>query len=321
MAGNWRRAVWIAASVAVVPVAAVATWWLAGDQSEVDPEIASYLFRAPDIVPATERAAGIVATLLLVAYLIAVLAAALRSGSPHTYLGASMCVIATGALIGVFARILTAGGDGANIGGGLVLLFGLPALLGFVVLAASLARSTDARQASDSPADAATARPLLVTLLAVGLAVVALGSVVRLTETLPATADELGHEAARRVRTIARSGALAAPAGTTVATVVQCGAATRPSVDYSFRSEDTRPIVDALTEQLLTAGWDVHELRDGYRRYQREQARWNARLSMIEKSADASSVTLHLDVDGDRKADCEGFRRNIAIERSAITGR
>jgi hypothetical protein len=319
MGRNARRAGWIAASIAVVPMAAVATWWLVGDATEVDPEFASYLFRAPDIEPATERAAGLVATLLVVAYLIAALAAAVRAVSLDTYLGAAVCLVAAGALIGVFARILTAGVDGANIGGGFVLVFGLPLLLLLLALALVLARITGSRRAVEeayraAPANARTTRLPMVIVAGLGVLIAVVGAV-RVSEGLPVTADQLAHTAARRVRTILRSGALAAPPGTNVETVPQCGARTAPSVDSSYRSVEATSIVDALTEQLLTAGWDVHELRDGYRRYRNEHGRWAARLSMIEKSADGGTVTLHLDVQGDADADCGTYRKDLATER------
>jgi hypothetical protein len=118
----------------------------------------------------------------------------------------------------------------------------------------------------------------------------------------------LARQAARRVRTVERTGALAAPPGTTVTTTPSCGDSTLPAVEYTFiNTSATTPVADALTEQLRADGWAVGELEDGFRDYRRMFTPWPARLGMTQKTADGNSVTLHLDVGAHPDTDCEAF--------------
>jgi hypothetical protein len=232
-----RRILWIAASVAIVPITAVASWWLVGDLSTVDDRFASYLFGPPDIPVHAQRVAGAVSTVLVIVYVAAATVAARRAGSRHTYLGAAVSLVVMGALAGLFGRILTAGVDGANIGGGFVILFGTPTLFVLGVLAVSLARMTDRRRAADAAEQSHDRRHALVDVLTVVVAIAVVGlvvtGIVRVTDPDPHAVDGvgLGRVAARRIRTVERTGALAAPPGTTVVSEVRCNESTLPSAD------------------------------------------------------------------------------------------
>ncbi|MCP3804442.1 hypothetical protein NLX83_34760 [Allokutzneria sp. A3M-2-11 16] len=108
---------------------ALAAWWLVGDLSpEMPPGTRlDYLVRPVPIVsmsPAIDVLLGSLALALASATLLVTATTAARSRWLGQFLGA----LALGGLVGFFCRILTAGGIGANIGGGLVLLLGLPLL-------------------------------------------------------------------------------------------------------------------------------------------------------------------------------------------------
>jgi hypothetical protein len=147
-----RRPPWQAAMAAVALVVAVpvATWWLVGDQTDPDfkrrlqadgdPAIRAgldpdYMFRPLDIAPATERTVGGVAVALVVAALV-VLVGAWLTGRLHVgWWGVLGVLSLVGAGCGWGWRVMTAAVSGANIGGGLVLMFGVPIGLGLVGVA------------------------------------------------------------------------------------------------------------------------------------------------------------------------------------------
>jgi hypothetical protein len=138
------------AAVALVVAVPVATWWLVGDQTDPDfkrrlqadgdPAIRAgldpdYMFRPLDIAPATERTVGGVAVALVVAALV-VLVGAWLTGRLHVgWWGVLGVLSLVGAGCGWGWRVMTAAVSGANIGGGLVLMFGVPIGLGLVGVA------------------------------------------------------------------------------------------------------------------------------------------------------------------------------------------
>jgi hypothetical protein len=147
-----RRLPWWAAVAAVALVVAmpVATWWRVGDltdsdfkrrlQADGDPAIRAgydpdYMFRPFDIAPATERTAGVVAVVLVVAAVVVLFLASL-TGRLH---GGWWAVFGPLSLVGAGCgwgwRVMTAAVSGANIGGGLVLYLGGPIGLGLIGVA------------------------------------------------------------------------------------------------------------------------------------------------------------------------------------------
>ncbi len=134
-----RAVLWTAASVVLVPAAAGATWWLAGDLTTSTSPDPSYGYRAPRIDPATETVVGLVLTAIVLSYWLVFVLTTRRSKSTVAWLSVVASLTAAGVFIGYSGRMLTAGVDGANIGGGLVLLAGpfiLGALLGYPIIRA-----------------------------------------------------------------------------------------------------------------------------------------------------------------------------------------
>jgi hypothetical protein len=101
-------------------------------QAGLDPD---YMYRPFDIAPATERTVGVVAVVLVVAALV-VLALAWLSGRLHVgWWGVLGALGVAGVVCGSGWRVMTAAVDGANIGGGMVLMFGGPLVVGLVAVA------------------------------------------------------------------------------------------------------------------------------------------------------------------------------------------
>jgi hypothetical protein len=160
-----RKAVQVIAAIAVVVGTTVVAWWAIGDQSTTGPRVASHpppLFRFEEgaerpaalrgewradhllepwaISLGTERAialaaavaAGVGATVLVLA----------RPTLDRAWWAVIAMVGAVGVGIAFTHRLLTAGVDGANIGAGLVIIFGGPVAVVLLVLAVVVARST-----------------------------------------------------------------------------------------------------------------------------------------------------------------------------------
>lgn len=137
--GMDERTRYVAAAVAAVLAAPVATWTLLGDLSSegFDEEELDYLFRAPAVPRTVELLAGVAALAVLVVSAL-VIGRALHLGHlRRPWLGTVVPLCAAGVVLGFGGRALTAGGIGANIGGGLFILFGLP-LAGVLVAAAAI---------------------------------------------------------------------------------------------------------------------------------------------------------------------------------------
>jgi hypothetical protein len=153
-AGGRQPPPWWAALAAVALVVAmpVATWWLVGDQTEpsmkrqlhataknpaiqagLDPD---YLVRPFDIAPATERAAGVVAVVLVEAAVVVLLLASLTGRLRGGWWAVFGVLSLVGAGCGWGWRIMTAGVGGANIGGAILLYLGGP--IGLVLVGVAL---------------------------------------------------------------------------------------------------------------------------------------------------------------------------------------
>jgi uncharacterized membrane protein YfcA len=125
----------VAAGIGLVLVTPVVTWWAVGDLSEdvTDPD---YLFHPLPLGPGAELAIGLAATVVALGAVVVLAVAARRRQVDRRWLAVLGPLLAAGALCGFGWRILTAGVGGANIGGGMVLLFGPWIVLGLVAGAA-----------------------------------------------------------------------------------------------------------------------------------------------------------------------------------------
>ena len=134
----------VAALAAVVVAVPIVTFWLVGDQSATDdPVYLDYIWRA-SVSESAVRVFGIAALIVLLvasAYLLR----AMRPLRQHGHvLRAVLMLVLAGEIGAVGVRVLTAGTRGANIGGGLFLILGLPVS---VVLVASATRAFTSRSA------------------------------------------------------------------------------------------------------------------------------------------------------------------------------
>jgi hypothetical protein len=125
----------VVAAIALILATPVATWSLTGDLSEPisDPD---YLIR-PLVLP---RAVEIV--LLVISGAVVVGATAYLVYQRRTrrmdrkWVPPIVLLVVAGVVVGSGWRVLTAGVGGANIGGGMVILFGGPFVLALVIAAA-----------------------------------------------------------------------------------------------------------------------------------------------------------------------------------------
>jgi len=122
----------------------VAVWWAVGDVSAPeataipDPDYQIHPF---DIAPTTERVVG-VGAVVLVAVSVGALVIALWSGRMHRLWWPVLLQLSlAGAVCGAGWRVLTAAVIGANIGAGLVILFGGPLVL--LMLVTALGRTVE----------------------------------------------------------------------------------------------------------------------------------------------------------------------------------
>ncbi len=132
---------------------AVGTWWLIGDLSSPSPPGTDldYAFGPWPIEPWLENAVGMAAVMVTVAGMAVAIVAVLAGRLPGQWLALMVGLLVAGLVAGWAVRVLTAGGIGANIGAGMVLLVIAP-LLGLGVLLAAgwalyLARHTHAMRA------------------------------------------------------------------------------------------------------------------------------------------------------------------------------
>lgn len=124
----------LAAALGLVLAVPVATWWLVGDLSTVQVSAGrDYAFRPWPIGPTVARAAG-TGSLVVGSVTVAVLGwATLRRVLDIRWWAVLLPLGAAGFIAGAGWRVMTAGGIGANIGAGMVVLFGGPAVLVLLV--------------------------------------------------------------------------------------------------------------------------------------------------------------------------------------------
>jgi hypothetical protein len=114
----------------------VATWWLVGDQSTVpaseDPDFA---FRPLDVSRGVERATGLASTLLAAVMSLMLVWFTVSHLFDARWWGVLVPLMAAGFITGAGWRVMTARVIGANIGAGLVVLFGSPLVAALLVWA------------------------------------------------------------------------------------------------------------------------------------------------------------------------------------------
>ena len=131
------------ASLALVLATPVATWWLVGDLTDdAARRLASqgvkldYAFRPVTLGAVGDRIVGVLACVTVVATLAVLIHDTVaRSLRPGWWVVLVPLVLA-GVLVGFGWRVLTAGGIGANIGAGLMILGGGPVLAVLLLVAA-----------------------------------------------------------------------------------------------------------------------------------------------------------------------------------------
>jgi hypothetical protein len=125
----------VAAGAALVSGVPVAAWGLMGQQnynglpaSELD-----YAFQPWDIGDGVAAVAGGLALALAVAGAAVLVRGSLRGVMDLRWWGVLGPLVVLGLMAGVGWRILTAGSIGANIGGGLLIIFGTPVAAGLLL--------------------------------------------------------------------------------------------------------------------------------------------------------------------------------------------
>jgi hypothetical protein len=124
---------WTIATIVLFVAAAGAAWWLVGDLSTTSHPDPSRLFDPPKIDSATETIVGLLLTIAVVSYWTIFTVVTRRAGTFETWLPVPACLTAAGCFVGFSCRVLTAGVDGANIGGGFLVLIGPFVLLALLV--------------------------------------------------------------------------------------------------------------------------------------------------------------------------------------------
>jgi hypothetical protein len=136
--GRDRRGLAIGLGGVTAVATPIAAWWLIGDLSEagLPPEHRDYIFRAPKFAAWIVPTLGAIALGAASIALAALVTAARRRTIDGRWVGSVVVLMIAGGLLAGIGRLVTAGGSGANIGGGGAILFGLP-LFGLLIIWAS----------------------------------------------------------------------------------------------------------------------------------------------------------------------------------------
>ncbi|MGH3679941.1 MAG: hypothetical protein ACRDT2_06755 [Natronosporangium sp.] len=127
----------------------VAIWWLVGDQSEnAATEELDYAVGPVVVDPAVERLVGIGSVLLLAAAVVVLVGASVWRWLDPRWWAVILPVVVAGMVAGFALRVLTAGVIGANIGAGLMLVFGGPTVAGLLLWAGLWSRYLVSRRAN-----------------------------------------------------------------------------------------------------------------------------------------------------------------------------
>lgn len=121
------------AAIVLIATAPVVTWWVVGPQDEHvpgrNPDDYDRLFEPVRLGAQAELTVGLIATALAVAALARLVTASMHGRFDPRWWFTIIGFAAIGAGIGFGYRIVTAGVIGANIGGGIMILFGTPMIL------------------------------------------------------------------------------------------------------------------------------------------------------------------------------------------------
>lgn len=125
------------ASVVLVLSVPVTVAWVIGETTlpGADPRFVDYVIRPPDIPATVELALGALSAVLVAAATAALGWSWHRDPPDPGFLAVLLPLVALGAILGLAWRVLTAAVIGANIGAGLLVLFGGPFILGLLVWA------------------------------------------------------------------------------------------------------------------------------------------------------------------------------------------
>jgi hypothetical protein len=144
---DMRRAHLVIAWAVLVVCAPLATWWVVGDVDE--PGGQDHMFEPVHVPAGLELTVGIGASTLAVGSLLVLASPRGRRLARRTDAVVAGPLVAAGVFLGFGYRVVTAAVGGANIGGGLVMLFGMVALPAALVTSlcgvwgARRARTTD----------------------------------------------------------------------------------------------------------------------------------------------------------------------------------
>ncbi|RLK25787.1 hypothetical protein DER29_3798 [Micromonospora sp. M71_S20] len=121
----------------------VASWWLIGDLTNDEARRLAaegveldYAIRPVSLGPAGDRIVGVLACVGVVVALAWLLRATARRRLDPRWWWVLVPLVGAGVLVGLAWRVLTAGGIGANIGAGLMVVAGGPALTVLLIVAA-----------------------------------------------------------------------------------------------------------------------------------------------------------------------------------------
>lgn len=126
-----------AAAVALMSATPVAVWWVVGDLDEKGADDRDRMFRPFDLPSVVENVAGVVGVLTAIVAFVILGVGWYRCQLPPWAVQSIAMVCAAGAIVGGGWRLLTASSVGANIGGGMVLVFGYP-LAALLLIAAAM---------------------------------------------------------------------------------------------------------------------------------------------------------------------------------------
>lgn len=124
----------------------VAVWWAVGDLDEKGADDRDRMFRPFELPSVVEDVAGVVAALVVIVASVVIGLGWYRRQLPPWGRQSITMMCAAGAIVGGGWRLLTAATVGANIGGGMVLLFGYPLAALLLIGAAMNAAEPEPRE-------------------------------------------------------------------------------------------------------------------------------------------------------------------------------